>query len=64
MTIIALLFWAIRKAAFNPDNIKSPNMITEEMHETEIPIIIENNLDAYEYDSYDSAYIWTSEIIW
>ena len=32
-------------------------MITEEMHETEIPIIIENNLDAYEYDSYDSAYI-------
>ena len=25
------------------------------MHEIEIPIIIENNLDTYEYDSYDSC---------
>ena len=44
MTFITLLFLAIRKTVFNVDNIKSSNMITKEMYEVEIVIIIEKNL--------------------
>ena len=44
MTFITLLFWAIRKTVFNADNIKSSNMITEEIYEIKIPIIIEKNM--------------------
>ena len=44
MTYITVLFWAIRKTVFNDGNIKSLNMITEEMYEIEIPVIIEKSL--------------------
>ena len=45
-----LLLWDIRKTVFNADNIKSSNMVTEEMYEIEIPIIIEKNSATYEYE--------------
>ena len=45
-----LLLWDIRKTVFNTDNIKSSNMVTEEMYEIEIPIIIEKNSATYEYE--------------
>ena len=57
MTFITLLFSAIRKTVFNTDNIKSSNVISEEMYEIEIPIIIEKNLATYEYDSFARGYI-------
>ena len=43
--------------------MKSSNVITEEMHEIEIPVTIKNNLATFEYDSFatgDHAYmdIW------
>ena len=44
MTYITVLFWAIRKTVSNDDNIKSLNMIMEEMYEIEIPVIIEKSL--------------------
>ena len=47
---ITLLFWGIRKTVFNVDNIKSSNVIIEEMYEIEFPIIIEKSLATYEYD--------------
>ena len=47
MTFITLLF----RTVFNADNIKSLTMITEEMYEIEIPIIIEKNMATYEYGS-------------
>ena len=56
MTFITLLFSAIRKTVFNIDNIKSSNVISEEMYEIEIPIIIEKNLATYEYDSFARGY--------
>ena len=46
-----LFFWAIRKTVFKADNIRSSNMITEEIYEIEIAIIIEKNLATYEHDS-------------
>ena len=55
MTFITLLFLAIRKTVFNVDNIKSSNMITKEMYEVEIVIIIEKNLAIMR--------IWTSGIL-
>ena len=42
-------------------------MISEEMYKIEIPIIMENNLATYEYDSFPRRYhaymdIWNSQI--
>ena len=51
MTFITL-FWAIRKTVFNADNVKSSNIISEDMYEIDIPIITEKDSAAYEYDSY------------
>ena len=56
MTFITLLFWVIWKTASNAVNIKSANMITEEIYEIEIPIIIARNLATYEYDSFARGY--------
>ena len=39
-----------RKTVFNVDNIKSSNVITEEMYEIEFPIIMGKSLATYEYD--------------
>ena len=61
MTLLALLFSVIRKTVVNAQNIKSSNMISEEMYEIEISIIIEKNLATYEYDSFTRGYymdIW------
>ena len=65
--LITLLFWAIRKTVLNADNIKSSNMIAEEMYEIEIPIIITKNLATYEFDSFVRGYhaykdIWNPRI--
>ena len=38
------------------DNTTSSNMITEEMYEMEIPIIIDKNLVTYEYDSFATGF--------
>ena len=51
-----LSLWGIRKTIFKADNIKSSNMITEEIHEIEISVIIEKNLATYEYDSFAKGY--------
>ena len=51
-----LSLWGIRKTIFRADNIKSSNMITEEIHEIEISVIIEKNLATYEYDSFAIGY--------
>ena len=51
-----LSLWGIRKTIFKADNIKSSNMITKEIHEIEISIIIEKNLATYEYDSFAKGY--------
>ena len=64
MAFITLLFRAIRKTVLNVDNIKSSNMITEEMYEIEIPTIIEKNLASYEYDSFARGYHAYIEDIW
>ena len=67
MMFITLLFWAIWKTVLNADNIKSSNMIAEEMYEIEISIIIAKNLATYEFDSFVRGYhaymdIWNPRI--
>ena len=66
--MLTLLFWAIRKTVFNADNIKSSNIFTKEMYESEVPIIIEKNLATFEYDSLARGYhefmdIWNPPIV-
>ena len=51
-----LLFWAIQKTVFNADNIKLSNVITEEIYEIEISIIIKKNLATNGYDSFARDY--------
>ena len=67
MKFITLLFLGIQKTVFIVDNIKSSNVITEEMYEIEFPIIMGKSLATYGYDFLARGYhahmdIWNTLI--